>query len=100
MQLEIDGYILTELKGFKFVRALVLELKKKEDDDKTKYSTFYSNPKAETFINESDIDDVFESIYSTIISSMQKSLAKGSGWIIDSVLNHAINISKYYPISW
>ena len=30
MQLEIDGYILTELKGFKFVRALVLELKKKK----------------------------------------------------------------------
>ena len=30
MQLEIDLYILTELKGFKFVRALVLELKKKK----------------------------------------------------------------------
>ena len=27
-------------------------------------------------VNESDIDDVFKSIYTTIISNMQKSLAK------------------------
>ena len=38
-----------------------------ETDDRTKYDTFYSHSKAETIINESDIDDVFESIYTTII---------------------------------
>ena len=53
------------------------------------YSTFYSNSKAETIINESAIDNVFKSIYSTVISNMQ-----GSGWIIDSVIDHNINISK------
>ena len=47
--------------------TLVLVFKKIESDDKTKYDTFYSNPKAEIIINESDIDDVFESIYTTII---------------------------------
>ena len=36
--------------------------------------TFYSN--AEIIINQSDIDDVFESIYTTIISNIQKSLGK------------------------
>ena len=39
--------ILTELRGFKFVKTLVLEFKKIENDDKTKYSTFYLNSKAE-----------------------------------------------------
>ena len=34
----------------------------------------YSNSKAETITNESDIDDVFKSIYITIISNTQKSL--------------------------
>ena len=54
---------MTELKEFKYVTALVIELKKKIDsDDKTQYSTFYSFPKAETLINECDIDDVLESI--------------------------------------
>ena len=38
--------------------TLVLEFKKIKSDDRTKYSTFYSNPKAKTIINESDIDDV------------------------------------------
>ena len=50
---------------------LDLELKKMQSDDKTLYNIFYSISQAETIINESDIDDVFESIYSTIISNTQ-----------------------------
>ena len=42
---------------------------------------------------------MFESIYSTIISKTQKSLGKGSDWIIDSVIHHTINISKYNPLT-
>ena len=30
---------------------------------------------------------------------MQKSLGKGSEWIIDSVIDHNIIISKYNPLS-
>ena len=87
--------ILTELKGFKFVTTLALKFKKKiENDDKTKYDTFYSHSKAETIINETDIDDVFKSIYTTIISNIQKVLGKVSGWIIDSVIDQNINTSK------
>ena len=43
--------------------------------DETKYNTFYLSSKAETIINESDIDDTFESICSNI-SNVQKSLGK------------------------
>ena len=49
--------------------TLVLVLKNIESDDKTKYDTLY-------------IDDVFESIYTTNISNIQKSLGKGLDWII------------------
>ena len=45
----------------------LLEFKKRESDDETKYSTFSSNSKAENLIKESDIDNVFEWIYSVII---------------------------------
>ena len=55
-----------------------------KSDDKTKYSISYSNSNAETIIYQSDIDDVFESMYSAIISSIQKSLGKDSGWNSDS----------------
>ena len=86
--------ILTELRGSKFVTTLVLVFKKTEIDDKTKYYIFFSNSKAEIIINESDMADVFESIYTTIISNIQKSLGKGSGWIIDLVIDHNISFSK------
>ena len=51
------------------------------------------NSKAETIINKSEIDDVFEPIYLTIISNIQKPLGKGSGWIIDLIIDHNNNIS-------
>ena len=86
--------LLTKLKTFKFVTTLNLEFQKTESDDKTIKSTFNSNSKAKTIINERDIDNVFESIYSAIISDIQKSLGQGSDWIINSVIDH-----KYKPLS-
>ena len=80
---------MSKLKVFQFLRTLVLVFEKMESDAKTKYDTFYSNSKA-----ESDINDVFQSIYTTVISNMQKSLGKGSDWITDSVIDHNISISK------
>ena len=58
-----------------------------------------SNWKAEIIINESDIDNVLESIFTTVITNIQISLGKGSDWINDSVIDHNINISKYNPLA-
>ena len=35
----------------------------------------------------------------SILQLYQTSLGKGSGWIIDSVIDHIINISKYNPLA-
>ena len=64
----------SELRGFKFVTTLVLNFKKIKSEDKTKYDNFYSSSKAEIIVNESDIDDLLESIYSTIISNIENPL--------------------------
>ena len=45
----------------------MLQLKKIENDDETKHTTFSSKSKAETIINEIDFDDIFESIFAMII---------------------------------
>ena len=55
--------LITELTGYKCVTTLVLKFKKRESNDATKYSNFYSDSK--TIINESYTDDVFELIYGT-----------------------------------
>ena len=66
--------------------------------NETKYDTFYSHLKAETVINKSDIDDTFEPFYTTIISNIIF-LEKCSGWIIDSVIDYNIYISKYNSLA-
>ena len=81
------------------MRTLVLVFKKIESEDKTKYDTFYSTSEAEIIINEGDIDDVFQSIYTTNISNIEKSLGKSSGRIIDSGIDDTISISKYNPLA-
>ena len=43
--------------------------------------------------------NVFKTIYTTIVLSIQKSLGKGSGWIIDSVTDNTIGVSKYNLIA-
>ena len=68
--------LLTQLKGFKFVTTSALVFKNKESEDKKKYDNFYSISKAEIIINASDIDDVFQSIYTTIIENIRISLGK------------------------
>ena len=77
----------------------VLVFKKIANEDKTKYDTFYSSSKPEIIIVESDMGDVFQSIYTTIISNIQKSLGKGSAWIIDAFTDHTASISKYNPLA-
>ena len=79
--------------------TLVIEFTKIKREDATKYTNFYSKSKAETIINESDIDDVFESVYTTIILNIQKYIGKGLSLIIDSVVDHTIDISKFNPLA-
>ena len=73
--------------------TLVLVFKKIES--KTKYDIFYSSSKAEIIMNDSNIDDVVQSIYAIFISNIQKSLVIDSGWMIDSVIGYNISLILY-----
>ena len=42
---------------------------------------------------------MFQSNYITIITNTQKSLETSLGWIIDSIIDHTISISKYNPLA-
>ena len=63
--------------------TLVLEFKKIESDDETKYSTFYSSSKAETIIIKviliMHLNQYIVQLYQTCKNILQKDL----GWIID-----------------
>ena len=83
---------------YKLKTKLVLVFKEIESKEKTMYDNFYSRSKAEIIINESDIEDLFKSIYTTIITSIKRSLGKDSGWIIDSVIDHCISVVIAYTL--
>ena len=57
------------------------------------------NSKAETTIHDSDIDIMFETMYTTIMTNIRKFQAKGSGWTINSVIEQNINVSKHKLLS-
>ena len=64
-----------------------LQKKKKKkkivNKDEAKYNTFYWNSKAETIIHDLDIGNVFESIYSMIVTKIHKYQAEaGVGLLI------------------
>ena len=69
---------MTELKGFKIAATWVLVLMQIESDIKQNMSLLI-HTQSSKIVNESDIDNAFESVYTKIISNMQKSLGKGSG---------------------
>ena len=88
-----EKILLTKLKGFKLVKTLVIELKKLTVMMQHNNSiTQYSNSTYYLTITESKIDDIFESVYTTIVSSKQKYIGKSLGWITDSVFSHFINV--------
>ena len=104
--------ILTELnllnkwRGFKFVIILVLKFKDTIKEGETKYSTYYSNSKAEKIDHDADIDNAFELIYCTIMTKIEKYQVQGLGcidwviwWLINSMIESNIKVSKYKPMS-
>ena len=48
----------------------------------------------ETIINESNSHYVFDPIYLTILSKIQKFIEQGYSWIIDLVIDHNIGLLK------
>ena len=85
--------LLSELKGFKFVTTLVLEFKRHKVMIKHHITPFIRTQKQKQLFMK-----VTLMMYSTITSNIQKTLGQGSGWIIDSVKDHNVNISKYNPL--
>ena len=95
LQLKINlKTLLPELRGFMSLTTLDLVFNKIESKDQIKFDNFYLSLKAEITMKESGIDNLFEPIYSTMISHKQKSLGEGSAWTIDFVIDCTISTSK------
>lgn len=86
------------MKGFKFVEILRMVFNKFEGDV-TITKTAYFKSKTKTVINENDINlDLLDSSQE-IKNKIPGWISEGSGWTINSIDNHYLNIIKYFPLT-
>ena len=89
--------ILPSMKGLKFVETLKVTFKKLATDEIV-YKTAYFNSKAQTIINNIEIPEALQLSKQQILNMIAKWISEGSGWTIQSVDNHHLNIVQYQPM--
>ena len=86
--------MLISMKGLKYVETLKITFEKFSGKEIT-YKTAYFNTPAETIINNLEITESLKMSMETIINKISSWISEGSGWTIQSVDNHYLNIVKY-----
>ena len=89
--------ILTSMKGLKFVETLRVTFTKMSNGGII-HKTAYFNSKAQTIINNIEIPKALQSSKQQILNMIAQWVSEGSGWTIQSVDNHYLNIVQYQPM--
>ena len=89
--------ILTEMKGFKFNEVLKITFKKQVGDEPIE-KVAYFNGKVQILTNEMEIAESLRITQEQIVNKIQQWISEGSGWTIQSVDSHFINVVKYRPL--
>ena len=64
----------------------------------TIYKTAYFNSKPQTIINNIEISEALQLTKDHILNIIAQWISEGSGWVIESVDKHYLNIVKYEPM--
>ena len=89
--------LLVQTKGFKFVETLQVKFIK-YSNDKNILKNGYFNSTTDLIINETDIKLVIQASQQQILNKIAQWISEGSGWTIQSIENHYINIVNYSPL--
>ena len=88
---------LSSMKGLKFIESLKITLWKPHDDGWI-YKTAYFNSKPQTIINDNNINETLQLTNQQILNFIAQWISEGSGWTIESLNGHYLNIVKYQPM--
>ena len=88
---------LVQTKGFKFVETLQVKFVKHSNDKKI-LKNGYFNSTTDLIINETDIKSAIQASQQQILNKIAQWISEGSGWTIQSIENHYINIVNYNPL--
>ena len=95
--------LLKDMKGFKFIETLEVTFEKDNIDSKTGkrisiYKTAFFNGKAKTITKGNDIEPELSMSRQEILNVIDKWVSEGSGWVIDRIDSHYINVTTYKPL--
>ena len=97
--------LLKNMKGFKFIETLEVTFKKRTTTKldsinkiiKWIYKTAYLNGKAKIITKPDDIETELSMSRQEIVNVIDKWVSEGSGWVIDQINGHHINVTTYQP---
>ena len=96
--------LLKTMKGFKFIERLEVTFEKDTMDSKTGkrvsiYKTAFFNGKAKIVTKVDDIEPELNMSRQEILNVIDKWVSEGSGWVIDRIDSHYINVTLYKPLN-
>ena len=89
--------LLVQTKGFKFVETLQVKFVKHSNDKKI-LKNGYFNSTTDLIINETDIKLAIQASQQQILNIIAQWISEGSGWTIQLIENHYINMVNYNPL--
>ena len=90
--------ILISMKGLKFAETLIVTFEKKIGREERLFKTAYFNSQPQTITNDTQIELALSLSKQQILNKIAVWISEGSGWTLQSVDNHYINIVKYEPM--
>ena len=90
--------ILKSMKGLKFVETLRVTFEKQTGREERIMKTAYFNSQPQTITNDTQIELALSSSKQVILNKIAVWISEGSGWTVQSVDNHYLNVVKYEPI--
>ena len=96
--------LLKTMKGFKFIETLEVTFEKDTIDSRTGkrvsiYKTAFFNGKAKTITKVDDIEPELNMSRQEILNVIDTWVSEGSGWVIDQIDSHYINVTLYKPLN-
>ena len=95
--------LLKTIKGYKFIETLEVTFEKEKISPKTgkresTYKTAFFNGKAKTITKASEIESDLSMSQQEILNTIDIWVSEGSGWTIDKIDSHYINIVIYQSL--
>ena len=96
--------LLKTMKGFKFIETLEVTFEKDTINSKTGkcvsiYKTAFFNGKAKTITKVDDIEPELNMSRQEILNTIDKWISECSGWVIDRIDSHYLNVTLYKPLN-